>query len=121
MPSNGLGANGLVNGVGGGTLGKRKRPAPTESNGDDNPAPEELDDEDEASRQVKRRGIVPEGGMNGDVSNEHMAVKTGDGTVEQMQESGNGADHVNGVEPDAVIVLDEDEDAAGAITIDDDD
>ncbi len=119
MPSNGLGTNGVANGVGD-TLGKRKRPAPTPSNGDDKHTQEDVD-EDEESRQVKRRGIVPESGLNGDISNGDMPSKAvSNGVIEQSFKSASVDGGGNGVERD-VIVLDEDEDTAGAITIEDDD
>ena len=138
---NGDKANGVSNGATpAATLGKRKRAAgSSEGNGD--VAPHD-DDEDESSRQVKRRDIVPEEDATADVTRSTTGLERSiqTGPVRTSRGStfvgggcglgGNGSGGRDGEgDGDGVIVLDEEEeeeeeeeekDTAGAITIEDD-
>lgn len=107
--------NGISNGNSNGTLGKRKRPVPTDAN--NNNGEEEDDDiilEEGEARQVKKRGRVPEQPQLQPSASIRSSLTTSTTvTMENSTILEGGND---------LIVLDGDEkDHSGAITIDDDD
>ncbi|KAI9753996.1 MAG: E1 ubiquitin-activating protein uba2 [Lichina confinis] len=112
-------------------LGKRKRTAGSSEGNDDVVRHDDDNDEDESSRQVKRRGIVPEEDTTADVTTSTTGLEASIKTApvrtlpgSTLLGGGSALGGTGGVDRDrdgdGVIVLDEEEDAAGAITIEDD-